>query len=218
LKTPLTSLKGYIQLSAMIAEQVKFKPIVAALEKADLQVNRMNEMIKSFLDVSRLESGGFRLIVQHFELGQLVAEIVHDMVLMTPDHPISIEGADRVTVDADREKIGAVISNFLTNAIKYSPPGTPITVNVKKSVSGIVASVQDQGIGISREHTDKIFERFYRVNNSKSETIAGFGIGLYYCQQIIKLHHGTIRVESEPRQGSTFSFSLPVATTESVNN
>jgi two-component system sensor histidine kinase VicK len=111
-------------------------------------------------------------------------------------------------VCADRDKIGHVIHNFISNAVKYSPQGSDINVACVTIDGNVLVSVMDKGIGIKPEDTQNIFDRYYRVNNKQMKTVAGFGIGLYLCSEIIKRHEGRIWVESEVGRGSTFSFSL----------
>ena len=113
-------------------------------------------------------------------------------------------------VTADRDKIGSVITNFISNAVKYSPSGTLITVKCDIVGNTARVSVQDAGMGISQTDIKKLFERYYRVKGKQTETISGFGIGLYLSAEIINRHGGKIWVESETDKGSTFYFSLPL--------
>ena len=215
LKTPLTSLKAYIQMLLKRASKQNDTFALGALEKVNIQVNKMVNMINSFLNVSRLESGKLHLYRQNFDLNELVKEVIEDILLVNTRHTILFFPDGTLPIYADRDKIGQVVSNFLSNAIKYSLPDTVIEINCKPLGLGLaLVSVQDEGIGIGKEDREKLFERFYRVENQKTKNISGFGIGLYLCAEIIRRHQGEIWVESEQGKGSTFFFTLPVVNPE----
>jgi signal transduction histidine kinase len=115
-------------------------------------------------------------------------------------------------VRGDKDRIGQVLINFLTNAVKYSPESRNILVKTELNGNNVIVSVQDAGIGISKGDQQKIFERFYRVEGKNEKTFPGFGIGLFIAAEIIKKHNGTIGVDSQEGRGSTFYFSIPVST------
>ena len=127
-------------------------------------------------------------------------------------HLIDFDLPEDIIVKADQEKIEEVISNFLSNAMKYSHKGSKISIVCKKLNGSIQVSVIDEGIGINVKDHEKLFHRFYRVENEKMKNITGFGIGLYLSSEIIQRHKGKIWVESEEGKGSTFYFSLPLPT------
>jgi two-component system sensor histidine kinase VicK len=211
LKTPLTSTKAYVQMLSAKAAKSGDYFTSGVLDKIDMQVNKMNTLIKGFLDVARIESGKIHLNQQVFGLHELLTEVVEEATLLTHSHDISIHDCEDVMVEADRDKIGQVINNFITNAIKYSPKGKRIVLSCKSDSHTVQISVKDEGIGIKPQDVDKLFERFYRVDSKHTKTISGFGIGLYLCAEIIRRHNGKIWVESETGHGSTFSFCLPLA-------
>jgi len=210
LKTPLTSLKGYVQL---LQERAKIKSDIfamAALIKVNKQVNKMTILINDFLNVSRFESGKIFLHKEDFLLDNLTSELIEEARLMISTHVIIHECESKVSINADRDKIGAVISNLLSNAIKYSPHGKTIEIKCKQYENQAVMSVRDEGIGVNDNDIEKLFDRYYRVENKLTKTISGFGIGLYLSAEIIQRHEGKIWVESIPGQGSIFYFSLPL--------
>lgn len=210
LKTPLTSLKAYVQMLLGKAKKQNDAFVTVSLEKVHIQINKMTSMINSFLNVSRLEAGKMDLNKQHFDLNKLVNEIIEETKLINHSHILNFIPDGYLPVYADRDKIGQVISNLINNAIKYSPNNTEIEVRAEKAEACHArVSVKDQGIGIAPKDAEKLFERFYRIQNSRTQTIAGFGIGLYLCSEIIKRHEGKIWVESAAEKGSTFFFSLP---------
>lgn len=211
LKTPLTSLNGYLQL--LIARMKKTEDVftLTSLEKAHLQVKKMSTMINGFLNISRLESGKIHLDMQVFDLDQLIAEIIEETRPTLQHHSLTLSPCNPVSIYADREKIGSVVSNLLSNAIKYSPKGKKIEVNCEVHEGMVEVSVKDEGMGIKPQAIEKLFERFYRVETKHTQNISGFGIGLYLCAEILLHHSGKIWVESEIGVGSTFYFSLPLA-------
>ncbi|MES2828607.1 MAG: PAS domain-containing protein [Bacteroidota bacterium] len=209
LKTPLTSMKGYIQM----LQKLKRDDTVSAsmLEKANSQVGKMTAMINGFLNVSRLESGKIHIDHQEFDFAGLINEVEEEIRTTVSSHTVIFEPVESVYVNADHDKIGQVIHNLISNAVKYSPANSTITVTCKVSGSNVYFSVKDQGMGIKPDDLAKIFNRYYRVEGSHMFSISGFGIGLYLCSEIIQRHHGTLNAESEFEKGSTFTFSLPIS-------
>ncbi|HWZ14198.1 MAG TPA: ATP-binding protein [Mucilaginibacter sp.] len=210
LKTPLTSLKAYIQLLSKKLASSDDSFITGTLAKAGIQINKMTDLIYGFLDLSKLEPGTLQLDKKDFEINSLVNDCLAEMSLTHPGHIINFEPQNSITVNADREKIGQVITNFLSNAIKYSNKGSTITISLKKTDNDVTVSVIDNGIGIKLKDQEKLFQRFYRVESERMKNISGFGIGLYLANEIIQLHKGKIGVESAEGRGSTFYFSLPL--------
>jgi two-component system, OmpR family, sensor histidine kinase VicK len=210
LKTPLTSLKSYIQLLARKLVNNDDEFISNALQKAGNQVNKMSDLIYGFLDLSRLESGKLQIKIQHFDINKLIEESIAETLLHSYSNTIIFNTDEVIMVYADREKIGQVINNFLSNATKYSPKDSEITIVCTITKHNVQVSVTDMGIGIKHKDQEKLFQRFYRVENDDIKNVSGFGIGLYLSSEIIQRHKGKIWVESEADKGSTFSFSLPM--------
>ncbi|TDQ08216.1 PAS domain-containing protein [Pedobacter metabolipauper] len=208
LKTPLTSLNGYIQMLMSKAKKSEDVFAISALDVAIKQVKKMTSMINGFLNISRLESGKILLNKSHFRLDELIQATAQESRLLDPGHTVTIFADQAVDVFADYDKISNVVSNLLSNAVKYSPNSHEIEVHciVKKNL--VEVSVKDYGIGIETEDLNRLFERFYRVESNNS--ISGFGIGLYLSAEIIDRHNGKIWAESEPDKGSTFYFTLPL--------
>lgn len=208
LKTPLTSLGAYVQILHSKAKKIDDRFAVGALDMANKQVKKMTNMINGFLNVSRLESGKIHIDSQPFDMALLVKEVEEESIVTVTSHQIVFAPVQPNFVTADRDKIGQVISNFISNAVKYSPVGSTIHVKCVTINNAVQISVSDEGNGIRPEDQQKLFERYYRVKD-QSVTIAGFGIGLYVCAEIIQRHNGKIWVESEVGKGATFYFSLP---------
>jgi PAS domain S-box-containing protein len=211
LRTPLTTLTALIQVvhRKMVQQGEQF--VSATMEKANLQAKRMAIMINGFLQVSRLEAGKLSIEKQPFDIGRLLEEIVEETRLIVSSHVFNLAECDNLIVNADRDKITSVISNLISNAVKYSPKVNIIDIRCRLRENMVVVSVKDSGIGLKREELSHVFDRFYRVETSNTRHISGFGIGLYLSKGIIKSHGGEIWAESELNDGTTFYFSLPLA-------
>ncbi len=211
LKTPLTSLSAYLQLlqrdiapSADLSMQTK-------VERSLRQVQYMNTLINGFLNISRLDSGKMVLDKSYFNLGTLFSELEVELSNVYHSHLVVFKYEESIEILADREKISQVIYNLIGNAIKYSPAGSTIHVIYNHVYPRMVEiKVSDEGMGISEQDQQQIFERYYRVKNNKMGSIAGFGIGLYLCKEILELHSGAISVESNGVKGSCFKIVLPL--------
>jgi PAS domain S-box-containing protein len=210
LKTPITSAKAYVQLLMSMYTGQKDPFLENALATVDRQIAKMTNLISGMLDISKIKSGMFFLHKNDFNIDSLIAEVIDEIKHVNPKYPISFSKGADINFHGDRERIGQVISNLLTNAIKYSPDVTDINVTSETHHKEIRVSVQDFGIGINKADQEKIFNRFYRVEGTSEKTFPGFGIGLFICQDIIQRHKGKIGVISEPGKGSTFYFMLPV--------
>ncbi|WP_461451350.1 PAS domain S-box protein [Mucilaginibacter sp.] len=210
LKTPLTSLSAIVQMLAGKARSSNDNFTAVALDKAYTQARRMSSMINGFLNISRLESGKININKQKFKLDELLREMIDETLLTAASHLITLQTVKALTVYADQDKIGSVISNLLSNAVKYSERGTTINVNCSVENNQAIVSVKDTGLGIKPQDIDKIFDRYYRIENNNTRHISGFGIGLYLSAEIVQRHNGKIWVESEIDKGSTFYFSLPL--------
>jgi len=168
--------------------------------------------MSELLDLSKIESGQLQLNRESFSLNELVIDVVQDVLYTNPRHQINVYHDYTSTVWADKDRIGQVIVNLLTNAIKYSPQADKIDVTVHLAEENTIGvSVKDFGIGIDKKDHEKIFERFYRTEGYNEQTYPGFGIGLFIAKETVKRHDGSIRVESEKGKGSRFTFTLPLA-------
>ncbi|HEU5228572.1 MAG TPA: ATP-binding protein [Ktedonobacteraceae bacterium] len=210
LKTPVTSVKAYTQLLEMRFRKVGDELSSQMLKKMDMQLNKLTNLIRDLLDVTKIESGKLQLHKTSFDLNELIAEIVEEMQRTTTKHTLLQELSAPITLYADKDRIGQVVTNLLANAIKYSPEADTVIVRTAHQDGAVVTSVQDFGIGIPAEKQSEIFERFFRVGGEAQATYPGLGLGLYISAEFVRRHHGSIWAESEEGKGSTFSFSLPV--------
>lgn len=208
LKTPLTSMKAYLQvlLSQSKKENNTFQ--LNALTRAEIQAERMAVMIHDFLTLARLKDGKIVLNKSVFPLHALVEEVMAEAPFLTSTHQVVMIDCHDIRLEADREKLGHVLINLLSNAIKYSPKGGRIEIGCQQQDGQVRIFVKDEGIGISAEDQQHLFERFYRAKDKKASTVSGFGIGLYLVSEILRYHHSQIKVESVPGEGSTFYFLM----------
>lgn len=210
LKTPLTSLNGIIQVANAKLKNSEDVFLAGAMHKANVQVKRMTSMINGFLNVSRLEAGRMPLEKEVFDIAELLNEIMDETRLVVSTHTISLIGSGHAFLNADRERISSVITNLVSNAVKYSPKGKTIEISYQVNEKAVMVSVKDEGLGIKPADLERIFDRYYRVETSDTRNISGFGIGLYLSAEIIERHNGKIWAESEIGNGSEFYFELPL--------
>lgn len=218
LKTPVTSIKGYVQLLLSMLKkeergiQINSLPLKPSLERIDHQIKRLTRLISEMLDLSRIEENKLEIKKQIFELNDLVDETVQDISYTNTQHNIEVIHEYRTRINGDKDRIGQVLINFITNAIKYSPESNDIVIRIRKHENNQVSvSVKDQGIGIDKKNHKNIFKRFYRIGGKDEETYSGFGIGLYLAKEIIERHNGSITVKSKKGKGSDFCFILSEA-------
>ncbi len=210
LKTPVTSIKAYAQVLERMIRNDGDEKKAAMVHKMDLQLNRLTGLIGDLLDVTKIQSGKMTFNPVNFDFDHAVAEIADEMQHVSAKHHINAELRSHATVYADRERIGQVITNFLSNAIKYSTDANQVDVKTEMVDKEVILSVKDYGIGISKTLQHLVFDQFYRVDGNLQHTYPGLGLGLYISSEIIKSEGGRIWVESEEGQGATFYFALKI--------
>jgi len=209
LKTPVTSLKAYAQvLESMFKRSGDFKN-ADLLNKMNKQVDRLTKLIGDLLDVTKINSGRLQFNNTEFDFNEMVEEVVEDVQRTSFKHIIKKDLHFNKMVFGDRDRICQVITNLLTNAVKYSPEANQVIIYTENDYDNVKVCVQDYGIGISPELQDQVFEQFYRVSGSKEHTFPGLGLGLYISSEIVKRLGGKIWVNSVEGKGSTFGFSIP---------
>jgi PAS domain S-box-containing protein len=218
LKTPITSIKGYVQILMNMYKDKEDEFLKNSLKTVNKQIVTLTTLIVDLLDLSKIKSGSLQLTREHFGLNELINEIIKEIQVIEPGCVIHFNPDKNTGVYADRGRIGQVLINFLTNATKYSPICKDINVNTKITATELLVSVADSGIGISKADQQRIFQRFYRVAGKDEKTFPGFGIGLFIAAEIIQRHQGEIGVESEPGKGSVFHFSLPLIHKNKTDN
>jgi signal transduction histidine kinase len=206
LKTPLTTIKGYIELLNAMEEREPNKQFV---QKALNNTNKLESLIKDLLDVSKIQSGQLKLNKEKFDLDALLDETLSSFQMVNNTHVVNREGNfNHQFIHADKQRLEQVLFNLLSNAVKYSPGKTKIIVYSNLTPSSVIIEVKDFGMGIPKEELENIFERFYRTKDV-TRHIAGFGLGLYICRDIISRHGGKIWAEAAEK-GAIFFISLPI--------
>jgi signal transduction histidine kinase/CHASE3 domain sensor protein len=209
LKTPVTSLKGSIQLISRISESCSLPDEVLPLvDMASRRVNKLTRMVGDLLDVSKMDTGKMDLVKVNFPLRAAIEDSMEQVRPLSRRHVIGWQGPAGLTVHANKERIEQVLTNFLSNAVKYSEDGSKISIIASVEDQYIKVAVTDRGIGIPADKIPFVFDRFFRVERT-SDRFSGLGLGLYISSEIISLHGGRIGVTSELRKGSTFWFTLP---------
>lgn len=212
LKTPITSIKAYGEILAGMMDGTAAPIVVQLINKLNVQVNRLVKLIYSLLNTSRISSGQLALQLELIDLNALLEEHVLQGQLTTSRHHIVFSAQKLPMVSGDIERLGQVVDNLISNAIKYAPKGGDIIVSAETRGEYVRVSVQDFGMGIPKAVQNKIFDRFYRVKGASAEAVSGIGLGLYICHEIIEKHGGQMGVTSVPDEGSTFYFELPIHT------
>lgn len=215
LKTPVTSIKGHVQLALRLLSKETLSPslqkLSSSLTRIDVLLLQLTGLIGDMLDLSRIDAGRMDLKVEHFAIDVLVKEVVEDFRLSHQQHFFHLKTEAEVFVTADRDRISQVLINLIANAIKYSPKSNRVDISVKTTIdSEILISIKDYGIGIEEKDQKKIFERFFRVEGQNEKYFSGFGIGLFLAHNIISRHRGKILLESQKDQGSVFTVHLPI--------
>ncbi|MEC5156755.1 PAS domain-containing sensor histidine kinase [Chryseobacterium sp. MP_3.2] len=209
LKTPLTSLKLYAQVLERMLRKTGDEKNAEFAKKMDVQIMKLTSLISDLLDVTKINSGKIYLNEENFDFEKLVVETVEDQQMST-SYEIELNTENVGMVFADRERISQVITNLVSNAIKYSPHSKKVIVAISEKEGNAEMSVQDFGIGMPAKKKDKVFQQYYRIDGDEQSVFPGLGLGLYIASQIVERSHGKIWVESEENKGSTFFFSLPV--------
>ena len=210
LKTPVTSIKGFTQILQMRFQKEGNNDAADLLTRMDKQVDKLTKLIVDLLDATKIENGQLQFSLEDFDFNELVMEITEEMQRTTNTHKIVVNLSETKIMYGDRNRIGQVITNLISNAIKYSPMADEIIVSSTNKKNTIRLCVEDFGIGMAKDKQAHIFERFFRVSGSKQDTFPGLGLGLFISLEIIKRHKGNIFLKSDEGKGSTFCFTLPV--------
>ncbi len=208
MKTPLTTAKGYLELLLLTIGKEPEDALLYA-NKASQAVGRLNHFVLDLLDATKIQNGKLTYDKKPVNLEIVLNEVVEHFEFSSKSHTIYKKGEAEQPVFGDKARLQQVFTNLISNAIKYSPNQNKITINITETVDKVQVAVQDFGVGMSSEHTQKIFDRYYRVQEHAIQ-FQGLGIGLYISNEIIKDHNGQLWVESNEGEGSTFYFTLPI--------
>jgi two-component system, OmpR family, phosphate regulon sensor histidine kinase PhoR len=210
LKTPVTTLKAFTQMLIAMLDD-KENPVAAdSLVRMDKQINKLTNLIADLLDASKVNAGMLHFDKEAFDMNELVTEIVDQMQLTSLKHKIELQLNGKHTLSGDRNRLGQVLSNLIGNAIKYSPGANEIKVFTRTVTGAVQICVEDFGIGIPTDQQAKLFNRFFRASEVKTNTFPGLGLGLYISNEIVKRHSGSLTFTSHEGKGSVFCIELPV--------
>jgi two-component system, OmpR family, sensor kinase len=208
LRTPLAAVRAYAELFGRGADR-RPDDLARSMEGIGRESERMTSLVDDLLLLARLDEGR-PLAREPVELEDVVREAVETARTVEPDRPIELEAA-HATVLGDRHRLRQIVDNLLGNVREHTPAGTPVHVRVASSDGQAVIEVEDSGPGLSREDTERIFERFYRADESRSRTSGGVGLGLAIVAAVAEAHGGAVAARSEPERGAAFAITLPLA-------
>jgi signal transduction histidine kinase len=217
LKTPITTIRGQAQLGMMrLNKQTELSPeleqVRTAFERIEQHTYRLNALVDDLLDLSTLSSGKVKLRAARCDLAEVCREAIEEQQLLS-GRTIALElPLSPMQVQADCERIGQVITNLVSNAVKYSTENSTIQVSISQSHGKAIIQVHNEGTPIPKELQANLFEPFYRTPAAQSSSKKGWGLGLAISKQIVERHGGSIRVESSQGKGTTFTIELPLQT------
>ncbi|HEU4326324.1 MAG TPA: ATP-binding protein [Roseiflexaceae bacterium] len=214
LKTPLTSLLGYTRLLQRRNERelILGERDTRALNTIAQQGVRLSGLVNELLDFSRLRTGQLRIAPAPLDLAALTRRLADDLQPMTEHHQLLLEGAEMpLVVEGDESRLEQVLYNIVSNAVKYSPTGGPVTIRLERRAGEVCVAVRDQGIGIPATALGRLGEPFFRAENVSQQHISGTGIGLHIAKAILALHGGSLTVDSVEGRGTTVTICLPMS-------
>lgn len=216
LKNYITSIQGYSSILEKKLKKNSDSVLYDYSRKLSNKISTMTSMITSMFDLSKLKMGKLDMKRDEFDLLDLIETISQDIDLQSKNN-IKILSNKHVKVFADKVRIGQVLTNLLTNAVKYSDPGTEISIQMRTVANVVMVIVEDKGKGIPKEKLEKVFRPFYRALEEKDRSsISGSGLGLYVSREIVRQHAGRMWVESREGKGSRFYFTLPFESAEKI--
>ena len=207
LRNPLANIVLCNEMMTQLIADNEMEELGEYLDRSKSNVLRLNKMIGQLYDATKFNSGHFVVEKTTFDFEEMIEEALDTIEVLHPDYSIIVEGECTSPVYGDRYRLIQVVTNFLSNGIKYSNNNTKVLINISRNEDSIIVSVKDEGLGISPKHLPHIFDRFFRAEKTKN--LEGIGLGLYLCRRIIEAHDGKVWAESEEGKGSTFFFSIP---------
>jgi len=212
IKTPITIIKSYSQLIGKEAKRdlYQYNKFNLYAERIQKQSEKLLKLVENLLDISSISNGKMTVYPEVFDFTKLLEQIIDELDSGNDTHYVEKTGDAPLNVYADKFRIGQVLTNLITNAIKYSPAAEKIVVDCNRNINNNTAtiSVRDFGIGIAKDDQVKLFQKFYRILNLQENRVSGTGLGLSIAMEIVKEHGSTINLYSEPGKGSVFSFDL----------
>lgn len=210
IRSPITAIKLFADIVKSKTKNSSNTILNDTVVGLNEQIDRLIALTDYLLDVSKIQGGKLFLRKTLFDMNDLIELVVTAMRLASPKHILTVHSDIKKKVHADKERVGQVLTNLISNAIKYSPKKKgEIIITAKEEKRGITVSVQDYGLGISKDEQSKIFTRFFRADVARKTNITGIGLGLYIAKKIIKEHSGEMGMKSVKGKGSTFYFTIP---------
>lgn len=211
LRTPLTGIKGYTDLlKRQLQKPTKNGDLLTLVNKLNKQVNRLSNLVNNLLETTNLSHGKLVLSKNWFDLNELIVECISQLQPITPKRRLTLKLATYPPILADRKRIAQVVTNIISNAIKYTETdGTIVISTTLDGTNGVKVAVRNIGVGTEQKYTGKVFDRFFRISSTDMPSRSGMGLGLYICAEIIKCHDGRIALESTQNNDVIFSFTLP---------
>ena len=212
LRTPIFSIQGYLETlldGALVDPSVSRKFV----ERAHANAIRLNLLLSDLIDISKIESGEMRMSYRYFNAIEMIHDVLHSLEFQAEQYQVHLRTnlpEHEVLVYGDKERLSQALTNLVENALKYNKQGGNVEVGLTMNTSQVTISVKDTGIGISAEHKDRIFERFYRVDKDRSRAVGGTGLGLAIVKHILEAHQTSPIVESIAGAGTTISFTLKI--------
>ncbi len=210
LRTPLVTVRGYAELYRMGAIK-KPKDVAEAMDRIESEAIRMSGLVESLLTLTRMDELG-QLTTQKVNLESIATPVIKDASVANPDVKFELEDQTKnLEVELDADRIKQVLTNLVANASRFAPKGSTVTVLVTRVDKNIKVSVVDRGDGIPETLQEKVFDRFYRADNSRNRETGGSGLGLAIGRSIVNAHGGKIWAEATVGGGATFSFEIPIS-------
>lgn len=208
LRNPLSNMGLCQELLSMQLKEKNYDAMAVMLQRNQNNLQRLNKMITELYNATKINSGNIMLEKAPYHFGEMIQEATETIHMLQPDYNIIVEGDGNFTATGDRYRMIEVVTNYLSNGIKYSAGSTDVFLTIKREENNVTVSVKDKGLGISAAQLPFIFERFFRAEKTKN--LEGLGLGLYLCQRIVQAHGGKVWAESEEGKGSVFYFSVPL--------
>lgn len=220
LRTPMTSIKGYADLMLMGAAGQLTDPQIRYLKVIKSNADRLHDLVNDLLNISRIETGKTTLDLRPLDIPQLIEQAVGHLHgrIQHEEKPMSVKteiAPGLPLVNADQTRVTQILTNLVDNAFNYTPTDGQIIIHARATEAHVYISISDNGIGISKENREKIFDRFFRAEDEAVQKVSGTGLGLAIVRSLIEMHGGYLQVESELGKGSTFTFNLPVVIEDS---
>jgi signal transduction histidine kinase len=209
LRTPLTAVKGFVDTVLLHWAQLPDNRRRELLTRASSNADELGRLVRQLMEFGRTESGPIEIAPDKLDVAAAVDLALLGIAPVTAGHRMKVDVPDGLVVDADADAFNHVLVNLLTNAVKFSPAGSVVVIDARRVENEVVVSVTDEGAGVAPEEKERIFDRFYQSRHG--DHARGTGIGLTIAQRFTAQHGGRIWVDSEPGQGATFSFTMPVA-------